>query len=58
MLNQAIWLGASYVPNPEKKPDGAASDAILAKLANETWDDGAWVTDGGGGTAGSSFMTR
>ena len=45
------------VPNPEKKPDGAASDAILAKLANETWgDDGAWVTDGGGGTAWDSIV--
>ena len=45
------------VPNPEKKPDGAASDTILAKLANETWgDDGAWVTDGGGGTAWDSIV--
>ncbi|MBT6351795.1 MAG: PQQ-binding-like beta-propeller repeat protein, partial [Halieaceae bacterium] len=31
------------VPNPEKKPDGAASDDILAKMANQTWgDEGAW----------------
>lgn len=45
------------VPNPEKKPDGAASDDILAALANETWgDDGAWVTDGGGGTAWDSIV--
>lgn len=45
------------VPNPNKEPDGAASDAILAKLANETWgDDGAWVTDGGGGTAWDSIV--
>ncbi len=45
------------VPNPDKKPDGAASDEILAQLANDTWgDDGAWVTDGGGGTAWDSIV--
>jgi len=44
-------------PNPEKKPDGAASDAIFAKLANDTWGDtGAWTTDGGGGTAWDSIV--
>ncbi|MEE4201995.1 MAG: PQQ-dependent dehydrogenase, methanol/ethanol family [Halieaceae bacterium] len=45
------------VPNPEKKPDGAASDEIFAKLANDTWgDDGAWTTDGGGGTVWDSIV--
>ncbi len=45
------------VPNPEKKPDGAASDAIFAELANDTWgDDGAWTTDGGGGTVWDSIV--
>ncbi len=45
------------VPNPEKKPDGAASDAIFAELANESWgDDGAWTTDGGGGTVWDSIV--
>ncbi len=45
------------VPNPEKKADGAASDTILAKIANETWGDkGGWVTDGGGGTAWDSIV--
>ena len=45
------------VPNPEKKADGEASDAILAELANETWGDkGGWVTDGGGGTAWDSIV--
>ena len=44
-------------PNPNKKPDGAASDAILAELANDTWgDDGAWTTDGGGGTAWDAIV--
>lgn len=44
-------------PNPNKKPDGAASDAIFAKLANDTWgDDGAWTTDGGGGTPWDSIV--
>ena len=39
------------VPNPNKEPDGAISDEIFAKLANETWGDtGAWTTDGDGGT--------
>lgn len=45
------------VPNPDKKADGEASDAILAELANETWGDkGGWVTDGGGGTAWDSIV--
>jgi quinohemoprotein ethanol dehydrogenase len=39
-------------PNPDKQPDGAASDSILAEKANATWDDaGAWRASGGGGTA-------
>ena len=45
------------VPNPDKKADGEASDAILAELANETWGDtGDWITDGGGGTAWDSIV--
>ncbi|NNC38279.1 MAG: PQQ-dependent dehydrogenase, methanol/ethanol family [Acidimicrobiales bacterium] len=45
------------VPNPEKKPDGEASDKILADLANNTWGDtGAWTTDGGGGTVWDSVI--
>ena len=45
------------VPNPNKEPDGAASDAIFAELANETWGDtGAWTTDGGGGTVWDSIV--
>lgn len=45
------------VPNPDKKPDGAASDAIFAELANATWGDtGAWTTDGGGGTVWDSVV--
>ncbi len=45
------------VPNPEKKPDGAVSDAILAKLANDTWGNtGAWTTDGGGGTVWDAIV--
>ena len=27
------------VPNPNKEPDGAASDAIFAELANDSWGD-------------------
>ncbi|MGB3624234.1 MAG: PQQ-dependent dehydrogenase, methanol/ethanol family [Henriciella sp.] len=45
------------VPNPNKEPDGAASDEIFAELANDTWgDDGAWVSDGGGGTVWDSIV--
>jgi PQQ-dependent dehydrogenase (methanol/ethanol family) len=45
------------VPNPEMKPDGAASDAILAKLANPTWGkSGRWTKDGGGGTVWDSIV--
>jgi quinohemoprotein ethanol dehydrogenase len=45
------------VPNPEMKPDGAASDAILAKLANPTWGKtGRWTKDGGGGTVWDSIV--
>ncbi len=44
-------------PNPNKKPDGAASDEVLANLANESWGDvGAWTTDGGGGTVWDSIV--
>ena len=45
------------MPNPEKRPDGAVSDESLDRLANDTWGDtGAWVTDGGGGTAWDSIV--
>ena len=39
-------------PNPEKKPDGAASDKFMAEHGNASWgDEGAWTDSGGGGTA-------
>jgi len=38
-------------PNPEGKPDGAASDDILLSKAQSTWGDGEWRNSGGGGTA-------
>jgi quinohemoprotein ethanol dehydrogenase len=39
------------------KPDGAASDPILAKLANPTWGKtGRWTSDGGGGTVWDSIV--
>jgi quinohemoprotein ethanol dehydrogenase len=44
-------------PNPDKKPDGAASDEIFARTANATWGDkGAWQTEGGGGTVWDSIV--
>ena len=44
------------VPNPEGKPDGAASDEIFAKAANATWGDGNWRESGGGGTVWDSIV--
>ncbi|MEM9494904.1 MAG: PQQ-dependent dehydrogenase, methanol/ethanol family [Pseudomonadota bacterium] len=44
-------------PNPEKKPDGAASDSVFAEFANATWGDtGGWTTDGGGATVWDSII--
>lgn len=44
-------------PNPEKKPDGAASDEVFAKRGNATWGNtGKWKTDGGGGTVWDSIV--
>jgi len=45
------------VPNPAKQPDGAASDDAFVKVGNVTWgDEGAWTTDGGGGTVWDSIV--
>lgn len=38
-------------PNPEGKPDGAASDEVLLAKAQGSWGDGEWRKSGGGGTA-------
>ncbi len=37
-------------PNPDGRPDSAASDAVLKAKADGTWSDGAWRQTGGGGT--------
>jgi len=42
-------------PNPERKPDGAASDRIFAEKANSTWFGEAWKASGGGGTVWDSI---
>jgi quinohemoprotein ethanol dehydrogenase len=45
------------VPNPEMKPDGAASDSAFAKLGNASWGKtGRWTKDGGGGTVWDSIV--
>jgi len=44
------------VPNPEGKPDGAASDEIFEKAAAATWSDGEWKESGGGGTVWDSIV--
>lgn len=44
-------------PNPDKKKDGAASDAIFASKANATWSDsGEWKVSGGGGTVWDAIV--
>jgi PQQ-dependent dehydrogenase (methanol/ethanol family) len=43
-------------PNPENKPDGAASDEILMSTAYKTWGEGAWRETGGGGTAWDAIV--
>ena len=44
-------------PNPGKQADGAASDEIFASMANETWgDEGAWISEGGGGTVWDAII--
>ena len=44
-------------PNPNKQPDGAASDSAFETVGNVTWgDEGAWTTDGGGGTVWDSIV--
>ncbi|MGA0601038.1 PQQ-dependent dehydrogenase, methanol/ethanol family [Caulobacter sp. KR2-114] len=42
-------------PNPDGKPDGAASDDVLAAKAQKTWGDGVWKHSGGGGTPWDSM---
>lgn len=43
-------------PNPENKPDGAASDDVLRAKAYSTWGNGAWKQTGGGGTVWDSIV--
>lgn len=42
-------------PNPDGKPDGAASDAILAEKAAGTWFGEGWKATGGGATVWDSM---
>jgi PQQ-dependent dehydrogenase (methanol/ethanol family) len=37
-------------PNPEGRPDGAASDKVMAEHAASTWSGDGWKQTGGGGT--------
>jgi quinohemoprotein ethanol dehydrogenase len=44
-------------PNPDKRPDHAASDDALARFANASWgDSGEWRKSGGGGTVWDSIV--
>lgn len=43
------------VPNPENKPDGAASDPVMA-MAAKTWFGSGWHQTGGGGTVWDSIV--
>ena len=46
---QLVWRFYT-TPNPDGKPDGAASDQVMASKAGATWFDGVWKHSGGGGT--------
>ncbi|WP_235505752.1 PQQ-dependent dehydrogenase, methanol/ethanol family [Variovorax sp. Root411] len=43
-------------PNPENKPDGAASDKVLMTKAFSTWGEGVWKQSGGGATPWDSIV--
>jgi quinohemoprotein ethanol dehydrogenase len=43
-------------PNPEGKPDNAASDKIFADVAAATWSGEGWKQTGGGGTAWDAIV--
>lgn len=44
-------------PNPNKQPDGEASDSAFEKIGNVTWgDEGNWKESGGGGTVWDSII--
>src|ERR1700761_7892175 len=43
-------------PNPDNKPDYAASDSILMSKAYQTWGDGWWKKTGGGGTVWDAIV--
>ncbi len=42
-------------PNPDGKPDGAASDKVMAEKASATWFGDGWKKTGGGGTVWDSM---
>jgi quinohemoprotein ethanol dehydrogenase len=42
-------------PNPEGRPDNAASDEVMRTRAAATWGEGEWRESGGGGTAWDSM---
>ncbi|WP_438727243.1 PQQ-dependent dehydrogenase, methanol/ethanol family [Parasphingorhabdus sp. DH2-15] len=45
------------VPNPDGKPDGAASDAVMQSAAGRTWsENGEWKESGGGGTVWDAIV--
>lgn len=53
---EMIWRFYT-APNPNKQPDGAASDSAFEKVGNVTWgDDGEWLKSGGGGTVWDSIV--
>jgi quinohemoprotein ethanol dehydrogenase len=43
-------------PNPEDKPDGAASDKVFAESARQTWNGEGWKKTGGGGTVWDAIV--
>jgi quinohemoprotein ethanol dehydrogenase len=50
-----VWRFYTVPGDPAAKPDGAASDAVLARLARPTWF-GDWYKYGGGGHVWNSLV--
>ncbi|MDB5719360.1 MAG: qbdA 1, partial [Sphingomonas bacterium] len=50
-----VWRFYTVPGNPADGPDGAASDEVLARLANKTWN-GQWWKYGGGGTVWDAIV--
>jgi len=51
-----VWRFYTVPSDPKAKPDGAASDDVLAKTARPTWFGNDWYKYGGGGHVWNSLV--